>query len=121
MNPAISLIATLHECAGLTNRTHAFRDAHRSVARFIHTFPASSANARKDGSSIGRAFLRLQYFHFVRVNVGLDLLPERRTSAPTAETDAFDGNVNLVEDAERNFQAVSDAFEDCADKVRASV
>src|SRR4029077_10596201 len=55
------------------------------------------------------------------VNICLDLLPELRASASPAETDAFNRNVDLVEDREGIFQAVGYAFDDCADQMRASV
>src|SRR6267378_3313234 len=55
------------------------------------------------------------------VDVGLDLAPEQRPCAATAEADARDGDVHLAEKRERVAQTEGDAFEDSANDVSASV
>src|SRR5580658_10567293 len=121
INPAVGLIAALHGEAGFFACANALRHTHSGVTRFIDTLPATRAHTSKNRRAVRCALFRLQDFDFVRVNIGLDLLPERGASASAAEADAFNGNVNFVEDCEGVFQAVGDAFEDGADEVRAGM
>ena len=44
------------------------------------------------------------------VDVGLDLSPERAAGSAAAETDAGDGDAQLVEEGKGVFEAEGDAF-----------
>lgn len=52
------------------------RDADYRVAGFIYGAPSSSADARQDCSAVSRAFFSLDQFHFVTINVRLNLPPQ---------------------------------------------
>ena len=95
--------------------------AHHFVASFIDRTPRPRANARQNRGAISRAFFGCNNFHFVRVDVRLNLPPQRRTRAAAAQPDRRHGNFHLLENRECIFQAVGDAFHDGPNDVPARV
>src|SRR5215468_12606031 len=72
------------------------------------------------GSSENRRAIRSALFRFhnldlVGVHVGLNLAPQRRPRAASAQADLVDGDVHLAEDRKRILQTESHAFQNRAD------
>src|SRR5262249_32585427 len=76
----------------------------------------------KNRGTVCRALLGFDNFDFVVVDVGLDLAPQGRTRAASAEADILNGDIHFIEDGERVFKAKGDTFEygahDMAARVR---
>ncbi len=87
------------------------------VACRICRGPHTSANAREQCGTIRGAFLGGDNLDRLRVDVSLDLPPQRGARAASAEAYCTHRNVELGEDGQRVLEAEGDAFHDGADDV----
>src|SRR6266571_5460796 len=121
IDAAVSGIADVEGGDGAGLRDDAGGDTHCGGAGRINGRPDARADSGKEGSAVGGAFFGFDNFNWVAVDVGLDLPPQRRASATTAEADVFYGHVHFLEDREGVAQAEGHAFEDGANDMRACV
>ncbi len=76
IDAAIVLVTALHLGAGGGVGRDALGGADDGVASLIHTAPAFCADAGENCGAVRCAFFGFHGFHFVAVNVGLDLTPQ---------------------------------------------
>src|SRR2546421_6604629 len=83
--------------------------------------PGSSTDSRKQSRAVRRSFFSFHGVHLAAVNIGLNLAPEFRARATSAEPDFFDRNFHLLKNLKRVAKTERHALENRSHNVRASV
>ncbi len=100
---------------------HHLSDVHRSVAGRRNRWPHAGAHSGQQRSAVCRALFRDVHGHRQTVDVGLDLPPQLRTRATTAQPDGSHRHLHLFQDFESVPQGKRYAFQDRSHHVRPSV
>ena len=97
------------------------RDMHGFVTRRIHIGPDRNADARKERRAERRAFIRDHRFHWMSVDIGLNLPPQRRAGSTASQSNLAERDTEVGKNRERISQAERDAFQHGARDVTARV
>src|SRR5580692_7517927 len=119
VNPPVADVSFLHHTRCLPVRGRAFGHMHHFVAGRIDGSPDPGAYPGQKGGAISGAFLGLYGFDRLAVDIGLDLAPQLRTSATSAQANSPHWNAQLLKYGQSVFEAEGNALHNRAHDVGA--